>query len=166
MEVRAQVCLCQFLKFLCQNNWIMLDKKIFKHYAIVLGAVLWLFVVIFAMVKNSSTADASVKMTMMKADMSLILANGGNVIYRNENAKFGGALLSIMIRKEAWTEQLRDMYIETLVGLGWRQIQTGPATFCKGGMIAEIHPSVEDYKGVPVVLIGMRYDAETVNSCK
>ncbi|AJC20517.1 hypothetical protein [Pandoraea pulmonicola] len=144
----------------------MLNKKLFKHYAIALGVVLWLFVVIFAMVKNPSTTDASAKMTMMKADMARMLANGGDVIYRNESAKFGGALLSIMIRKAAWTERLRDMYIETLVGLGWRQTQTGPATFCKGGVIAEIHPSVEDYKGVPVVLIGMMYDATTINSCK
>ncbi|WP_141118788.1 hypothetical protein [Pandoraea sp. PE-S2R-1] len=137
-----------------------------KNYVMTLGVLLWLLVVIFAMVKNPSVTDANAKMSLMKVDMTAMLANGGDVIYRDENAKFGGALLMLMVRKAGWTEQRRDAYAKTLVNIGWHQIQTGPVKFCKAGMIAEIHPSVADYKGVPVVLIGMRYDATTIKSCK
>lgn len=148
----------------------MKNRKLFnrpaKHYAIAFGVMLWLVVVIFAMVRNPSATDAGAKMTMMKADMRQMLANGGDVIHRSENAKFGGALLSILIRKEGWTEQLRKIYLKTLEDHGWRQIQAGVTSFCKEGVLVEIHQSIEDYKGVPVVLIGMRYNATTINTCK
>lgn len=103
---------------------------------------------------------------MMKADMATMLGNGGAVIYRNENAKFGGALLSVLIRTDSWSRQLRGQDIKTLVDLGWQQTPTTPTSFCKQGVMAGIQEDVGDYKNTPTVLISMRYNATTVKTCK
>ncbi|MFM0358990.1 hypothetical protein PQR12_36345 [Paraburkholderia nemoris] len=137
-----------------------------KHYVVALAVVLWLFILIYAVIKNPSTTDASVRMSMMKADMATMLGNGGAVVYRNENAKFGGALLSLLIRTDSWSQQLRDRDIKTLVDLGWQQMPTSPASFCKKGVLAEIQENVGDYKNTSTVLISMRYNATTSKICK
>lgn len=137
-----------------------------KHYLIALAVVLWLFVFIYALIKNPSTTDSSKKMSMMKVDMAMVLENGGAVVYRNENAKFGGALLSVMIRADSWSQQLRDKDIKTLVDLGWQQVLLSPASFCKQGVLAEIQENVGDYKSRPTNLISMRYNATTIKTCK
>ncbi|CAM2342036.1 hypothetical protein QZM46_29405 [Burkholderia vietnamiensis] len=137
-----------------------------KHYVIALAVVLWLFMLVYALVKNPSATDASEKIDMMNGDMAMMLVNGGNVVYRNENAKFGGALLSVLIRTDSWSNQLRERDIKTLVDLGWQQISTGPASFCKRGVIAEIQENVGNYKNVSTVLISMKYNATTIKACK
>lgn len=137
-----------------------------KYYVVALAVVLWLSILIYALIKNPSTIDASERMSMMKGDMATMLGNGGAVVYRNENAKFGGALLSVLIRTDSWSQQLRDRDVKTLVDLGWQQVPTSPASFCKQGVLAEIQESVGDYKNTPTVLISMRYNATTVKTCK
>lgn len=148
---------------------MLVDKKMnrpVKHYVIALAVVLWLFMLVYALVKNPSATDASEKIDMMNGDMAMILVNGGNVVYRNENAKFGGALLSVLIRTDSWSNQLRERDIKTLVDLGWQQISTSPASFCKRGVIAEIQENVGNYKNVSTVLISMKYNATTIKACK
>ncbi|WP_157640595.1 hypothetical protein [Burkholderia ubonensis] len=137
-----------------------------KRYAIALAVMLWLFMLVYALVKNPSTTDASEKINMMNGDMSIMLANGGNVVYRNENAKFGGALLSVLIRTDSWSNQLKEQDVKTLVELGWQKISMSPVSFCKRGVIAEIQENVGNYKNVSTVLISMKYNATTIRACK
>lgn len=153
-----------------RNNWIMLDNQILGHsvrrHLIALAVALWLFILIYALIKNPSTDDSSQKMSLMKGDMAIVLDNGGAVVYRKENAKFGGALLSVLIRADSWSQQIRENDIKTLVGLGWQQGLLSPASFCKQGMLAEINESVGNYKNMPTVLISMKYNATTIKTCK
>lgn len=148
----------------------MLNNRIWnrpvKHYVVALAVMLWLFILIYALIKNPSTTDASERMSMMKNDMASMLENGGAVVYRNENAKFGGALLSVLIRMDSWSPQLREQDVKTLIDLGWQQVPTSPASFCKRGVLAQIQENVGDYKNTPTVLISMRYNATTVKACK
>lgn len=105
-------------------------------------------------------------MGVMKSDMGALLANGGVVVYRNESAKFGGALLSVLIRTDSWSPQLRDRDIETLIDLGWQQHQSNRFSLCKNGMLMDIQENVGDYKNMSTVLISMRYNPTTVRVCK
>ncbi|MGZ2747203.1 hypothetical protein [Burkholderia stagnalis] len=137
-----------------------------KRYAIALAVMLWVFMLVYALVKNPSTTDAGEKINMVKGDMAMMLANGGNVVYRNENAKFGGALLSVLVRADSWSHQLKEQDIKTLVDLGWRRVSTNPGSFCKQGMVAEIQEDVGNYKNVPTVLISIKYNATTIRACQ
>lgn len=101
----------------------------------------------------------------MKADMATILANGGAIVYRHENAKFGGALLFVLIRKDSWSYELRDQNIATLIGLGWKMLPSTSASFCKKGTLADIQQSAGDYKNMSTVLISMKYNASTIKTC-
>ncbi|WP_175946824.1 hypothetical protein [Burkholderia pyrrocinia] len=137
-----------------------------KHYVIALAVVLWVFMIFYALVKNPSNTDAGEKISMMKADMATMLANGGRVVYRNENAKFGGALLSVLVRTDSWSRQLKDRGIKTLIDLDWRRVSDNSDSFCKQGVLAEIQENVGNYKNISTVLISMRYNATTINECK
>ncbi|CAN7524470.1 hypothetical protein LJR230_003576 [Trinickia sp. LjRoot230] len=136
------------------------------RYVVALAVVLWLFIFIYALTKNPTTTDASERLHIMKADMATMLSNGGGFVYRNESAKPGGALLSVLIRTDSWSQQLRDRDIRTLGDLGWQQVPANPSSFCKQGVLAEIQENVGDYNNTPTVLISMRYNATTIKACK
>lgn len=137
-----------------------------KRYVVALIVVLWLFFVVYALMKNPSINNSTKEMGVMKADMEALLANGGVVVYRNENAKFGGALLSVLIRTDSWSPQLRDRDIGTLINIGWQPRQSSHLSLCKNGILMEIQEDVGDYKNVSTVLISMRYNPTTVSACK
>lgn len=137
-----------------------------RRYVVALGVALWLLVVVYALIKNPSTSNSTKEMGVMRADMEALLSNGGVVVYRNENAKFGGALLSVLIRTDSWSPQLRDRDIETLINIGWQQRQLNHFSLCKNGILLEIQEDVGDYRNVSTVLISMRYNPTTVSACK
>lgn len=137
-----------------------------RQYVVALVVVLWLFVLVYALIKNPSANNSIKEMGVMKSDMGALLANGGVVVYRNESAKFGGALLSVLIRTDSWSPQLRDRDIETLIDLGWQQHQSNRFSLCKNGMLMDIQENVGDYKNMSTVLISMRYNPTTVRVCK
>jgi hypothetical protein len=137
-----------------------------RRYVVALVVVIWLFVLVYALIKNPSTTNAAQEMSVMKSDMGAMLANGGVVVYRNENAKFGGALLSVLVRTDSWSAQLRDRDIKTLIDLGWQQLPVSPSVLCKNGMLADIQEDVGNYKNISTVMISMKYNATTIKSCK
>ncbi|WP_431825928.1 hypothetical protein [Burkholderia sp. F1] len=127
--------------------------------------VVWLFMLVYGLVKNPSTDNAGEKLSMMKYDMAAILENGRSVVYRNENAKFGGALLSVLVRTDSWSHQIQGRDIKILVNLGWKQVSANPDSFCKQGMFAELKEDAGNYRNAPTVLISMRYNATIIKAC-
>jgi hypothetical protein len=148
----------------------MFDNRIWgrpaRQYLIALGVVLWLFALIYALAKNPSAADTGEKMTIMQSSMARLLLNEGSVVYRNENAKFGSALLSVLVRADSWSQELRDRNTKTLIDLGWQQVSTSADSFCNQSVLAEIRENVGDYKSIPTARISMRYNATTIKTCK
>jgi len=141
-------------------------KRSLKPYAIGGAIALWLIFISYALIKNPSSGDATGKLIIMKSDLSKLIENGGTVLYRNENAKFGGALLSILINKDTWTQQLKYKDMHTLVALGWQPIVNDAGSFCKEKMLAKIQEDVGDYKGQNTVYISMSYSATTAKICR
>ena|ERR1700754_933163 len=141
-------------------------KRSLKTYAIGGAIALWLICISYALVKNPSAGDATGKLIIMKSDLSKLIENGGTVLYRNESAKFGGALLSILINKDTWTQQLRYKDMHTLVALGWQPMMNDAGSFCKEKMLTKIQEDVNDYKGQNTVYISMSYSTITAKICR
>lgn len=137
-----------------------------KYYVAILTIALWLCILTYTLIRNPSTTDANHRMVMMKADMTEILANGGAIVHRHENAKFGTALLFALIRKDSWSYELREQNIATLVDMGWKLLPATSASFCKHGVLAEIQQNAGDYENIPTVLISMKYNAATLKACR
>lgn len=147
----------------------MLKKNIagrsVKYYLAIVIVPIWFSILLYALVKNPSATDAIHRLAAMKADMAATLANGGAIIYRHENAKYGGALLFVLIRKDSWSEQARYGSIETLANLGWKLRKISSTSFCKQGALARIQENAGDYKDAPTILISMEYNSATIKTC-
>ena len=121
---------------------------------------------IYALERNPSAHDSKRKLETMKQDINTMPQSGAVIAGRNENAKFGGALLIVRIRKESWTEEVEAKSIATLLGLGWEPIAKTAKSFCKQAMRLDIEKNPGGDADLPVVVVAMSYNATTIKTCR
>jgi len=121
---------------------------------------------IYAIRTNPSAGDSMERLVMMKSDLSGMLSLGGKVVNRYEIAKFGGALLSVEISDEGWSQLLLAEYQGYLVGHGWRPNYSSPLTYCKRGALATFSPQAGMRNKIGINYISMKYNPTSQKTCE
>jgi hypothetical protein len=120
----------------------------------------------FSAARNNPT-DTATKLLFMSSDIDAVLRNGGHVVARTQNSKYGSALVFVTIDAESWSSELADRYTDTLWSLGWEKKSGEDQTFlCKNGVRADVYRDAEYNEGKPAYGLGMSYNARTIQQCK
>lgn len=124
-------------------------------------------IAIYAIHKNPSLTESEEKLADMQLIIGKLLANGGQVIYQNDVAKFGGALSSRMIDANSLSDDQRKKDKEVLLSLGWRQVDHSSDQFCRNDVLLKFGGTIEGYyEEKPVVSILASFSARTKEICK
>ncbi len=128
-------------------------------------ALIGVFAIFFA-AKNNPT-DTVKKILFMSSDVDAVLRNGGHVVSRTQNSKYGSAFIFVTIDANSWSFGLADKYTDTLRALGWEKRSGEDRTFlCKDGVRADVYRDVEYNERKPAYGFGMSYNARTIQQCK
>lgn len=131
-------------------------------FAVVILVPIWAYFLYFAITENP--IDSQEKMVRMRADIENLLAVGGRVIEREENAKYGGAYISLVMSDIGWSAELMEKYEAALLRGGWVK-RTDLNAYCFNGMKIEIkrHAGMRDQSTVNY--IAAMYNAQTLKEC-
>lgn len=140
--------------------------KKYKFIIMALAFPVWFLLIIHAIRTNPSAGESKEQLVMMKSDLSGMLSLGGEVVNRYENAKFGGALLSVEISDEGWSQLLLANYQTYLVGQGWQPNQSSSLTYCKHGALATFLPQAGMRNKIGINYISMVYDPVSKKTCE
>ncbi|WP_148654637.1 hypothetical protein [Paraburkholderia caribensis] len=128
-------------------------------------ALIGAFAIFFA--ARSNPTDAGKKLLFMSSDVDAVLRNGGHVVSRTQNSKYGSALIFVTIDADSWSSGLADSYTDTLRSLGWKKGSDEDRTFlCKNGARADVYRDAEYNEGKPAYGLSMSYNARTIQQCK
>lgn len=122
---------------------------------------------IYALIVNPSSNESKERLKQMQSDLRALLPNETSVLYRQDFAKNGGALLLRGLSAAAWTPEFKSKYFDTLAGLGWRRVDPD-GFYCKNGMSISTYDHVTSYNGqsVQVIDITMDYSALSKRRCE
>jgi hypothetical protein len=134
-----------------------------KYSFLVLLLPVWAYGLYFVITSNPT--DSEEKLSLMKSDITQLLEIGGTVIERSENAKYGGAYISLLMSEVGWSEELMERYAAVLTRNGWVR-RNDLRGYCFSGMklVMTRHSGMKD--GIGVNYIGMTYNAQTIRDCR
>lgn len=137
----------------------------YKVYVIALLICVWGALFFTAMSRNPSSGETQRQLVMMKSDMDALISHGGKVLNVYENAKYGGAILLLTLHDEGWSDNLVQMYEETLLKRDWKRLPGLSRAFCKNNAEARIVTNSGMKDGHGVNSLAMNFDAATITKC-
>ncbi|WP_213234114.1 hypothetical protein [Caballeronia sp. NK8] len=128
-------------------------------------AVIGVFALLFSFKKNPT--DTGKQLQFMGHDMEIVLKNGGRIVDRDQNSKYGSAFIFVTIDAKSWSPSLADSYTITLRSLGWKEKRyENQDLICKDGVVAKIDRNMGFNEGKGAYGVSMSYNALTIQQCK
>jgi hypothetical protein len=134
-------------------------------------AVVAIFVcLLFRNIFPNIPTDVSSKFSFMEADISYMLARGGDVVLKKDLNR--GSVASVMrdVSADSWSDHLFEKYRSALSERGWSQVNDDGDVWqaCRLGVLATISTKKGFFPARGIFTYSMRfeYNAGTVRQCR
>ncbi|MBM7124560.1 hypothetical protein ACFFJT_21110 [Dyella flava] len=117
----------------------------------------------YALYINPSVTVTQSKLREMQQQASILLQNGGQVVYRDDLAKYGVASLLRGISFVSLSDAAYTKDIDGLVANGWAS--KGNGAYCKDGVLLRFDRRPVSFQGGEVIKLDMDYSARSIHYC-